>query len=140
MLRYADVHLPPTYIRFPPAAPRYHIHGPNKTYTPPPLPKPNPSICFLASLQDVPFYCCSSIRRRVVSIVPPICLLPTTAARLCSEEANQGCCVVATSLTPIPILLQDCSQAWAYDRIQQDLIFGGYCHSGSVEFFLFLFT
>ncbi|KAI0107442.1 hypothetical protein F4776DRAFT_657595 [Hypoxylon sp. NC0597] len=51
ILRYADVHLPPTYLRFPLAAPRYHIHGPNKTYTPPPLSKPDPSICFLASLQ-----------------------------------------------------------------------------------------
>ncbi|OTA98886.1 hypothetical protein M426DRAFT_325633 [Hypoxylon sp. CI-4A] len=71
ILRYADVHLPPTYLRFPLAAPRYHIHGPNKTYTPPPLPKPDPSICFLASLQRGAIHRCSSIRRRVVSTARP---------------------------------------------------------------------
>ncbi|KAI1082161.1 hypothetical protein F5B20DRAFT_532325 [Whalleya microplaca] len=47
----ADVHLPPTYLCFPPAAPRHHIDGPNKTYTPPALPKYNPSICVFSFLQ-----------------------------------------------------------------------------------------
>ncbi|KAI1773127.1 hypothetical protein F4818DRAFT_118553 [Hypoxylon cercidicola] len=137
MLRYADVHLPPTYLRFPPAAPRYHIHGPNKTYTPSPLPKPNPSICFLASLQDVPFIAAAQSDAGSFRLSPHL-PFADDCSKACSEETNQDCCVVATSLTPIPILLQDCPQAWAYDRIQQGLIFGGHCHSGSFYFMFFL--
>ncbi|OTA55884.1 hypothetical protein K449DRAFT_438449 [Hypoxylon sp. EC38] len=71
ILRYADVHLPPTYLRFPLAAPRYHIHGANKTYTPPPLPKPDPSICFLASLQTCHPIAAAQSDGRVVSIARP---------------------------------------------------------------------
>ncbi|KAI1100910.1 hypothetical protein F4804DRAFT_29065 [Jackrogersella minutella] len=81
LLWYADVHLPPTYLRFPLAAPRYHIHGPNKTYTPPPLPKPDPSIRFLASLQDVPFIVAAQSDGRVVSIARPFAF----CRRLCSK-------------------------------------------------------
>ncbi|KAI1372135.1 hypothetical protein F4677DRAFT_275524 [Hypoxylon crocopeplum] len=72
MLRYADVHLPPTYLRFPLAAPRYHIHGPNKTdLHSTSAAQARPLHLFPRFSTDVPFIAAVQSDAGSSSIVPP---------------------------------------------------------------------